>query len=91
MNIEIPQRNLLSPKFYGPDHNNIGQKWTMPLSNWGVTAQKLAIWFPDLYTIEFNTKGSTKTGIKYYLKGSLTKKLREIPIEFLYPRINDPH
>lgn len=28
-------------------HNNISQKWTMPLSNWALTAQKLAIWFPD--------------------------------------------
>lgn len=27
-------------------HNNIKQKWTMPLSNWATTAQKLAIWFP---------------------------------------------
>ena len=27
-------------------HNNISQKWTMPLSNWAMTAQKLAIWFP---------------------------------------------
>ncbi|WP_439698178.1 IS256 family transposase [Mucilaginibacter sp. AW1-7] len=27
-------------------HNNIKQKWTMPLSNWAMTAQKLAIWFP---------------------------------------------
>ena len=28
-------------------HNNISQKWTMPLSNWATTAQKLAIWFPE--------------------------------------------
>jgi len=27
-------------------HNNISQKWTMPLANWAMTAQKLAIWFP---------------------------------------------
>ncbi len=27
-------------------HNNIREKWTMPLANWGQTAQKLAIWFP---------------------------------------------
>lgn len=27
-------------------YNNIKQKWTMPLSNWATTAQKLAIWFP---------------------------------------------
>ena len=26
-------------------HNNIKEKWTMPLSNWATTAQKLAIWF----------------------------------------------
>src|SRR5690606_6268232 len=25
---------------------NIKKKWTMPLANWGVTAQRLAIWFP---------------------------------------------
>ncbi|MGY0035142.1 hypothetical protein [Pedobacter sp. NJ-S-72] len=47
--------------------------------------------FPNVYTIEFNTKGSIKSGIKYYLKDSLTKKLREIPIEVLYPHINNPH
>ena len=28
-------------------HNNISQKWTMPLANWAMTAQKLAIWFPE--------------------------------------------
>jgi transposase-like protein len=28
-------------------HNNISQKWTMPLANWATTAQKLAIWFPE--------------------------------------------
>ena len=27
-------------------HNNIKKKWTMPLANWGTTAQKLAIRFP---------------------------------------------
>ncbi len=27
-------------------HGNIKKKWTMPLANWAVTAQKLAIWFP---------------------------------------------
>jgi Transposase and inactivated derivatives len=27
-------------------HKNIKKKWTMPLANWGTTAQKLAIWFP---------------------------------------------
>ena len=47
--------------------------------------------FPNVYTIEFNNKGSIKPDIKYYLKDSLTKKLREIPIDFLYPHINDPH
>lgn len=35
-------------------HNNISQKWTMPLSNWGVTAQKLAIWFPDRMVLDLN-------------------------------------
>ena len=28
-------------------HNNIKRKWTMPLANWGQTAQKLALWFPE--------------------------------------------
>lgn len=35
-------------------HNNISQKWTMPLSNWGITAQKLAIWFPDRMILDLN-------------------------------------
>ncbi|WP_316753966.1 IS256 family transposase [Pedobacter gandavensis] len=35
-------------------HNNISQKWTMPLNNWGVTAQKLAIWFPDRMVLDLN-------------------------------------
>ncbi|SMC76228.1 IS256 family transposase [Pedobacter nyackensis] len=35
-------------------HNNISQKWTMPLSNWGITAQKLAIWFPDRMVLDLN-------------------------------------
>lgn len=35
-------------------HNNICQKWTMPLNNWGVTAQKLAIWFPDRMVLDLN-------------------------------------
>ena len=35
-------------------HLNISQKWTMPLSNWGVTAQKLAIWFPDRMILDLN-------------------------------------
>lgn len=35
-------------------HNNIKQKWTMPLSNWGQTAQKLAIWFPDRMKLDLN-------------------------------------
>jgi len=28
-------------------HQNISQKWVMPLSNWGQTAQQLSIWFGD--------------------------------------------
>lgn len=35
-------------------HNNISQKWTMPLINWGITAQKLAIWFPDRMVLDLN-------------------------------------
>src|SRR5690606_1791929 len=32
--------------------NNIKKKWTMPLANWGMTAQKLAIWFPDRMVLD---------------------------------------
>jgi putative transposase len=35
-------------------HNNIKQKWTMPLSNWALTAQKLAIWFPGRMILDLN-------------------------------------
>jgi putative transposase len=35
-------------------HNNISQKWTMPLSNWGITTQKLAIWFRDPMVLDLN-------------------------------------
>lgn len=35
-------------------HNNIRQKWTMPLTNWAITAQKLAIWFPDRMRLDLN-------------------------------------
>lgn len=35
-------------------HNNIKQKWTMPLANWGQTAQKLAIWFPGRNGLRFS-------------------------------------
>ncbi|HXI01198.1 MAG TPA: IS256 family transposase [Sphingobacteriaceae bacterium] len=35
-------------------HNNIKQKWTMPLANWGQTAQKLAIWFPERMKLDLN-------------------------------------
>lgn len=35
-------------------HNNIQQKWTMPLANWGQTAQKLAIWFPERMKLDLN-------------------------------------
>jgi len=34
--------------------NNIKQKWTMPLANWGQTAQKLAIWFPERMKLDLN-------------------------------------
>lgn len=34
--------------------NNIKQKWTMPLANWGQTAQKLAIWFPGRMKLDLN-------------------------------------
>lgn len=33
-------------------HNNIKKKWTMPLANWGTTAQKLAIWFPGRMVLD---------------------------------------
>jgi len=33
---------------------NISLKWTMPLSNWATTAQKLAIWFPDRMILDLN-------------------------------------
>ncbi len=35
-------------------HNNISEKWTMPLSNWAITAQKLAIWFPGRMKLDLN-------------------------------------
>ncbi|MCX2483759.1 IS256 family transposase [Pedobacter sp. MR2016-24] len=35
-------------------HNNISQKWTMPLGNWAITAQKLAIWFPGRMILDLN-------------------------------------
>ena len=35
-------------------HNNIKQKWNMPLPNWGQTAQKLAIWFPGRMKLDLN-------------------------------------
>lgn len=33
-------------------HRNIKKKWTMPLANWAVTAQKLAIWFPGRMVLD---------------------------------------
>ncbi|COW35253.1 transposase%2C mutator type [Mycobacterium tuberculosis] len=33
-------------------HKNIKKKWTMPLANWGATAQKLAIWFPGRMVLD---------------------------------------
>lgn len=35
-------------------HNNIKKKWTMPLANWGTTAQKLAIWFPGRMVLDLH-------------------------------------
>ena len=35
-------------------HNNISQKWTMSRSNWGITAQKLAIWFSGRVVLDLN-------------------------------------
>lgn len=35
-------------------HNNIRRKWTIPLPNWGQTAQKLAIWFPGRMKLDLN-------------------------------------
>ena len=32
-------------------YRNIRKKWTMPLSNWGQTAQQLAIHFGDRFNI----------------------------------------
>jgi transposase-like protein len=36
------------------ENNNISQKWTMPLSNWATTDQKLAIWFPGRMVLDLN-------------------------------------
>jgi len=33
-------------------HKNISQKWTMPLANWAMTVQKLAIWFPEIMILD---------------------------------------
>ena len=35
-------------------HGHISQKWKMPLANWGQTAQKLAILFPDRMQLDLN-------------------------------------
>ena len=32
-------------------YRNIRKKWTMPLSNWGKTAQQLAILYPDRFKL----------------------------------------
>lgn len=32
-------------------YRNIRKKWTMPLSNWGLTAQQLAIKFPERFSL----------------------------------------
>lgn len=35
-------------------HNRISEKWTAPLSNWGQTAQQLAIWFGKRMKLDLN-------------------------------------
>src|SRR5690606_16498779 len=35
---------------------NIKTKWTMPLAKWGVTAQRLAIWFPGRMVLDLAWK-----------------------------------
>lgn len=35
-------------------HHNISQKWTMPLANWSLTSQRLAIWFPGRMKLDLN-------------------------------------
>jgi transposase-like protein len=32
-------------------YRNIKKKWTMPLANWGQTAQQLAIIFPERFNL----------------------------------------
>ena len=32
-------------------YRNIRKKWTMPLANWGKTAQQLAILYPDRFKL----------------------------------------
>ncbi len=33
-------------------HGNIKKKWTMPLSNWAETSQRLAVWFPGRMVLD---------------------------------------
>ena len=33
-------------------HNNIAEKWKSPLQNWGETALKLSIWFPERMVLD---------------------------------------
>ena len=46
----FPNDTTLEKLVY-PAYRNIRKKWTMPLSNWGQTAQQLAIKFPDRFKL----------------------------------------
>lgn len=46
----FPNDTALEKLVY-PAYRNIRKKWTMPLSNWGQTAQQLAIKFPDRFKL----------------------------------------
>jgi putative transposase len=35
-------------------HNNISERWILPLPNWAQTAQKLAIWFPGRMKLDLS-------------------------------------
>jgi len=41
--------------------------------------------FPDSYTITFNDRGKETAVTKYYVKDSITKKLREVSISEVHP------
>jgi len=46
----FPNDTSLEKLVYLP-YRNIRKKWNMPLSNWGTTAQQLAIKFGDRFRI----------------------------------------